>query len=42
MGLIGGFEFKFNEAVSFVVTCKNQEEIDYYRSKLTEGGVEGK
>jgi predicted 3-demethylubiquinone-9 3-methyltransferase (glyoxalase superfamily) len=30
-----GPEFKFNEAVSFVVTCKDQEEIDYYWSKLS-------
>lgn len=42
MGLNGGPEFKFNEAVSFVVTCENQEEIDYYWNKLTEGGVESK
>ena len=30
--------FKFNEAVSFQVECKSQEEIDYYWEKLTEGG----
>lgn len=30
-----GPEFKFTEAVSFAVTCKNQEEIDYYWSKLS-------
>jgi predicted 3-demethylubiquinone-9 3-methyltransferase (glyoxalase superfamily) len=30
-----GDEFKFNEAVSFAVLCKNQEEIDYYWSKLS-------
>ena len=42
MGLNGGPEFKFNEAVSFVITCKNQEEIDYYWEKLSEGGQEGK
>jgi predicted 3-demethylubiquinone-9 3-methyltransferase (glyoxalase superfamily) len=40
MGLNGGPEFKFNEAVSFVVDCENQEEIDYYWSKLTAGGAE--
>ena len=33
--------FGFNEAISFVVECENQEEIDYYWSKLTEGGSEG-
>lgn len=40
MGLNGGPEFKFNEAVSFVVNCDTQEEIDYYWNKLTEGGKE--
>jgi predicted 3-demethylubiquinone-9 3-methyltransferase (glyoxalase superfamily) len=30
MGLNGGDLFKFNEAVSFVISCKDQEEIDYY------------
>lgn len=40
MGLNGGPHFKFNEAVSFVVNCENQEEIDYYWNKLTEGGQE--
>jgi predicted 3-demethylubiquinone-9 3-methyltransferase (glyoxalase superfamily) len=30
-----GPEFKFTEAVSFVVNCKDQEEIDYYWSKLS-------
>jgi predicted 3-demethylubiquinone-9 3-methyltransferase (glyoxalase superfamily) len=30
-----GPEFKFNEAVSFAVTCKDQEEIDYYWGKLS-------
>ncbi|MCU7552013.1 VOC family protein [Chitinophagaceae bacterium LB-8] len=33
--------FSFNEAISFVVSCKTQEEIDYYWSKLSEGGSEG-
>ncbi len=28
-------EFKFNESISFVVTCKDQEEIDYYWEKLS-------
>jgi predicted 3-demethylubiquinone-9 3-methyltransferase (glyoxalase superfamily) len=41
MGLNGGPHFKFNEAVSLVVNCENQEEIDYYWEKLTgEGGQE--
>lgn len=34
----GGPVFKFTEAVSFVVNCANQEEIDYYWEKLSEGG----
>jgi predicted 3-demethylubiquinone-9 3-methyltransferase (glyoxalase superfamily) len=38
--LNGGPAFKFNEAVSFVVTCDTQDEIDYYWSKLTAGGSE--
>ncbi len=36
--LNGGPIFKFNEAVSFVVDCETQEEIDYYWNKLTESG----
>jgi predicted 3-demethylubiquinone-9 3-methyltransferase (glyoxalase superfamily) len=36
--LNGGPAFKFTEAVSFAVGCDNQEEIDYYWSKLTVGG----
>lgn len=36
-----GDEFTFNEAVSFNITCKDQEEIDYYWDKLTsDGGTE--
>lgn len=30
-----GSEFKFNESVSFAISCKDQEEIDYYWSKLS-------
>jgi predicted 3-demethylubiquinone-9 3-methyltransferase (glyoxalase superfamily) len=30
-----GSEFKFNEAVSFSIACKDQDEIDYYWSKLS-------
>lgn len=40
MGLNGGPIFKFTEAVSFVVNCDTQEEIDYYWEKLTDGGRE--
>jgi predicted 3-demethylubiquinone-9 3-methyltransferase (glyoxalase superfamily) len=38
IALNGGPHFKFTEAVSFVVNCKNQEEVDYYWEKLGEGG----
>jgi predicted 3-demethylubiquinone-9 3-methyltransferase (glyoxalase superfamily) len=41
VGLNGGPEFTFNEAISFQVYCKDQDEVDYYWSKLTEGGEEG-
>jgi predicted 3-demethylubiquinone-9 3-methyltransferase (glyoxalase superfamily) len=41
MGLNGGPNFKFNEAVSFVVDCETQEEIDHYWNSLTaDGGQE--
>ena len=41
MGLNGGPQFKFDEAVSFVINCDSQEEIDYYWNKLTaDGGQE--
>jgi uncharacterized glyoxalase superfamily protein PhnB len=36
--LNGGPDFKFNEAVSFVINCDTQEEIDYYWEKLSAGG----
>jgi predicted 3-demethylubiquinone-9 3-methyltransferase (glyoxalase superfamily) len=39
--LNGGPAFKFNEAISFVVNCQNQEELDNYWEKLSEGGEEG-
>ena len=41
VALNGGPDFKFNEAVSFLVSCKDQEEVDYYWEKLSEGGEEG-
>ncbi len=34
----GGPPFKFTEAVSFVINCRTQEELDYYWAKLTEEG----
>jgi predicted 3-demethylubiquinone-9 3-methyltransferase (glyoxalase superfamily) len=36
----GGPIYKFTEAVSFVVNCDSQEEIDFYWEKLSEGGVQ--
>lgn len=42
MAINGGPEFKFNEAVSLVVDCETQEEIDFYWEKLGQGGEEGK
>ena len=43
MGLNGGDNFQFNEAISFVIPCKNQEEIDHYWYKLiADGGAEGR
>ena len=38
VALNGGPHFKFNEAVSFVINCKDQKEVDYFWEKLTEGG----
>jgi predicted 3-demethylubiquinone-9 3-methyltransferase (glyoxalase superfamily) len=37
--LNGGPHFKFNEAVSFVVHCKSQQEVDHYWDRLVEGGA---
>lgn len=39
--LNGGPDFKFNEAVSFLVNCESQEEVDEFWAKLSEGGEEG-
>jgi predicted 3-demethylubiquinone-9 3-methyltransferase (glyoxalase superfamily) len=36
--LNGGPHFKFNEAISLSVDCKNQDEVDYFWEKLTAGG----
>ena len=40
VGINGGPEFKFDEAVSFAIECETQEEIDRYWEKLREGGGE--
>lgn len=37
-GLNGGPHFKFTEAISFIVNCETQEEVDHYWNKLSEGG----
>jgi predicted 3-demethylubiquinone-9 3-methyltransferase (glyoxalase superfamily) len=36
----GGPEFTFDEAISLLINCGDQDEVDYYWSKLTEGGEE--
>jgi predicted 3-demethylubiquinone-9 3-methyltransferase (glyoxalase superfamily) len=36
----GGPEFTFDEAISLLINCADQKEIDYYWSKLSEGGEE--
>ncbi len=41
IALNGGPEFKFDEAISFQVSCRSQEEVDYFWTKLAEGGEEG-
>ena len=40
VALNGGPIFKFTEAISFVVNCETQEEVDHYWEKLSEGGDE--
>jgi predicted 3-demethylubiquinone-9 3-methyltransferase (glyoxalase superfamily) len=40
IALNGGALFKFTEAISFMVNCETQEEIDYLWARLSEGGSE--
>jgi predicted 3-demethylubiquinone-9 3-methyltransferase (glyoxalase superfamily) len=40
VALNGGPHFKFTEAISFVVNCETQEEVDYYWEKLSASGKE--
>ncbi|MFG2867078.1 VOC family protein [Streptomyces sp. NPDC048338] len=37
----GGPDFTFDEAVSFLIDCADQDEVDHYWSKLSDGGQEG-
>jgi predicted 3-demethylubiquinone-9 3-methyltransferase (glyoxalase superfamily) len=41
VGINGGPQFTFDEAVSFQITCEDQDEVDYYWEQLAEGGKEG-
>ena len=41
VGINGGPEFTFDEAMSLEIVCEDQEEVDYYWDSLTEGGEEG-
>ena len=41
LALNGGPQFTFSEAISFQVSCKTQEEVDAFWSKLSDGGEEG-
>ncbi len=40
LALNGGPQFKFTEAISLVVRCDTQEEVDYYWERLSAGGKE--
>src|SRR5688500_15807725 len=39
-GINGGPDFKFNEAISLLINCADQAEVDHYWEKLTDGGEE--
>jgi predicted 3-demethylubiquinone-9 3-methyltransferase (glyoxalase superfamily) len=40
LGINGGPHFRFTEAVSFMINCKDQDEVDYYWDRLVDGGEE--
>ncbi|MFD4703232.1 VOC family protein [Streptomyces niveus] len=41
IGINGGPQFTFDEAISFMIGCADQEEVDFYWDKLSDGGEEG-
>jgi predicted 3-demethylubiquinone-9 3-methyltransferase (glyoxalase superfamily) len=41
VGINGGPQFTFDEAISLQISCEDQDEVDYYWEKLSEGGEEG-
>jgi predicted 3-demethylubiquinone-9 3-methyltransferase (glyoxalase superfamily) len=41
VGLNGGPQFSFTEAISFQIMCDDQDEVDHYWSALSDGGEEG-
>jgi predicted 3-demethylubiquinone-9 3-methyltransferase (glyoxalase superfamily) len=41
VGINGGPDFNFSEAVSFEISCEDQDEVDYFWERLSEGGEEG-
>ena len=41
MALNGGRRFEYTHAISFKIDCADQDEVDYYWERLTEGGEEG-
>ncbi|MGZ8814717.1 MAG: VOC family protein [Mycobacterium sp.] len=40
IGINGGPQFRFSEAVSFTIGCKDQDEVDYFWDRLVDGGEE--
>ncbi len=42
VGINGGPQFTFSEAVSFAVDCADQDEVDHYWDRLTDGGEESR
>ena len=41
LGLNGGPQYTFSEAISFQILCADQEEVDHFWSRLADGGEEG-